>query len=160
MARRLEVNPERCDGCRKCETACSVRYRGMGNPVLSSIRVIQWEDRGFYLPVCCRHCQDAPCMAVCPREAIYRDETLDRVMIDYDRCISCKMCVAACPFGAMQFDDPRGRVFKCDLCNGDPQCVPVCDPKAIAYEEADKIEMKRMRAAAERYVFPMPRKAA
>jgi Fe-S-cluster-containing hydrogenase component 2 len=71
---------------------------GVRYPSRSRIRVIGLANEGCHLPVICQHCQDAPCMAVCPKKAIYRDESLERVMVDYDLCISCKMCVAACPF--------------------------------------------------------------
>ena len=90
-------------------------------------------------------------MAVCPKEAIFRDAELSRVMINYDLCIGCKMCVPACPFGAMGFDADRGRVFKCDLCDGDPQCVRFCDMKAVDYVETSKYQYPRMREAAENF---------
>ena len=72
MAKVLIVDPEKCNGCRKCEMVCSVKHQGISNPALSRIRVIQWEKEGFYLPMHCQHCQNPPCMAVCPREAIYQ----------------------------------------------------------------------------------------
>ena len=87
-------------------------------------------------------------MTVCPREAIYRDNAEGRVMVDYDRCISCKMCVAACPFGAMGFDSERRSVHKCDLCNGDPQCVRFCFPGALTYVSEQRQGMDQARTAA------------
>jgi anaerobic carbon-monoxide dehydrogenase iron sulfur subunit len=160
MARLLVVDPERCNGCRKCELVCSVKHQGVGNPALSRIRVIEWEKEGFHLPMHCQQCQDPPCMSVCPREAIYRDEELDRVLVNHDLCIGCKMCVTACPFGVMQFNEQRGRTFKCDLCGGDPQCVRFCEPKAIEYVEAGEFALNRMREAAKRFASVMPKKAA
>ena len=90
-------------------------------------------------------------MAVCPKEAIYRDEELDSVHVNHDLCIGCKMCVSACPFGAMRWNPKRGRVFKCDLCHGDPQCVRFCDTKAVDYVEISNIQTDRMRELAETY---------
>jgi Fe-S-cluster-containing hydrogenase component 2 len=87
-------------------------------------------------------------MAVCPREAIYRDNRLDRVLIDYDRCISCRMCMAACPFGALGFESERQTVFKCDLCGGDPLCVRYCFPGALNYIEDYRQQNARVRKAA------------
>ena len=63
------------------------------------------------------------------KEAISRDADRLRTVIDYNLCVGCRMCVYACPFGAMGFDADRGRPYKCDLCGGDPLCVKFCEPK-------------------------------
>ena len=66
-------------------------------------------------------------------EAISRDADLGRVVIDYARCVGCRTCYYACPFGAAKFDADRGRPFKCDLC-GDrdvPACVAACPNRAL-----------------------------
>jgi len=160
MAKQLIVEPEKCNGCGKCEMVCSLRHQGISNPALSRIRVIQGEQEGFHLPMHCQHCLNPPCMTVCPRKAISRDEELNRVLVDYGLCIACKMCVAACPFGVMQFNEARGQTFKCDLCDGDPQCARFCETKAIDYVETVKMEMDRMRAAARRWAAPTRKRAA
>ena len=90
-------------------------------------------------------------MAVCPKTAIYRDEALDSVKINHDLCIGCKMCVAARPFVAMGWEAKRRRVFKCDLCDGDPQCVRFCDTKAVDHVESTLLCCDRMHEAAEGY---------
>ena len=120
--RILVTEPERCTGCGFCEMACAITQDHTCDPGRSRVRIIEWKDGDRYLPVTCQHCEDAPCMKVCPREAIHRDGNLERVNIDYNLCISCRMCASACPYGAIGFNDKRGRVFKCDLCEGDPQC--------------------------------------
>ena len=145
------VDPQKCTGCRNCELVCSVKHNGVSNPSLARIHIVKWDNEGFYMPMRCQHCSDAPCMAVCPKDAIYRDEEMDSVRIDHDLCIGCKMCVSACPFGAMGWDPKRARVFKCDLCHGDPQCVRFCDMKAVNYVETSKLCCDRMRQAAENY---------
>jgi Fe-S-cluster-containing hydrogenase component 2 len=93
----LTVDPEKCTGCRNCELVCSVRHNGVSNPSLARIQIVKWEDIGVYIPMSCQQCEDAPCMAVCPKDAIYRDEDLERIRINHELCIGCKMCVAACP---------------------------------------------------------------
>jgi len=86
-------------------------------------------------------------MAVCPKDAISRDEELGRVMVDYDLCIGCKMCVAACPFGGMGVDTVLRRVVKCDLCDGDPTCVRFCQPEALQYVPLSTVSLRKKRDA-------------
>jgi Fe-S-cluster-containing hydrogenase component 2 len=146
--RALIADPKKCNGCSLCRTVCSMVKSGARNPAQARIRIIRYDAESFYLPVICQHCQDAPCMAVCPREAIYRDSRLDRVMIDYDRCISCRMCMATCPFGALGFESERQTVYKCDLCGGNPLCVRYCFPGALDYVEDYRQQNARVRKAA------------
>jgi Fe-S-cluster-containing hydrogenase component 2 len=61
------------------------------------------------------------------------------------------MCVAICPFGGAKFDSISNKVIKCDLCDGDPQCVRFCETKAIEYVEAEKVGTIKQRAAAEKF---------
>ncbi|MBW1667697.1 MAG: 4Fe-4S dicluster domain-containing protein [Deltaproteobacteria bacterium] len=146
----LYINYEKCTGCRLCELVCSVVHDGVSNPARSRIRVMKWEAEGLYIPMSCQQCQDAPCMNVCPVKAISRDETLERVMVDYDKCIGCRSCVAVCPFGAMSFDTVDKKVFKCDVCDGDPQCVRFCEEKAVDYVDARELGTLKKRDAARR----------
>jgi carbon-monoxide dehydrogenase iron sulfur subunit len=146
----LVINYEKCTGCRLCELVCSVMHDGVSNPSRSRIKVIKWEAEGLYIPMSCQQCEDAPCMNVCPVKAISRDETLARVMVDYDVCIGCRACVSACPFGAMSFNVIDRKVIKCDLCDGDPQCVRFCDEKAVDYVDADQVSTLKKRDAAYR----------
>ena len=76
---------------------------------------------------------------------------MNRVMIRPDLCIGCQMCVSACPFGVMAFDADRGIAFKCDLCDGTPECVRVCEPKALDYVDADKLNDQRLHESALRH---------
>lgn len=148
-SKTLIIHPERCTGCGDCETACSMKSTIMGYPGRSCIRVInENSDDTFFLPSTCQQCEDPPCMAACPKEAIYRDEDLNRVMINSDLCVGCKMCVSACPFGAMGFYENRGRSFKCDLCDGDPECVKACKEKALEYSEPEMLQYPQMFASA------------
>jgi len=138
LSKVLVVDYEKCTGCRECELACSIMHAGVSNPARSRIKIIKWEQEGRYVPMSCQQCESAPCQAICPVKAIYRDESLNRVMIDYDTCIGCRMCVAICPFGAMSFDNLSKQVIKCDLCDGDPQCVRFCETQAVTYVDASE----------------------
>lgn len=149
VRRVLDADPRKCTGCGMCRLICAMVKEKRAHAPLSRIGLIRCAGEQLHLPVICRHCEDAPCMAVCPREAISRDSAAGQVMVNHDACISCKMCVAACPFGAMGFDSERRAVFKCDLCDGDPQCVRFCFPGALSYAPEQQ-ENLRVRTAARR----------
>jgi carbon-monoxide dehydrogenase iron sulfur subunit len=152
ILKKLQVDPPKCTGCGLCETACAMAHTRNKGPEKARIRIIRGDDGdGFCLPSTCQHCENPPCMAVCPEEAIYRDAKLDRVMIDQSHCIGCGMCVSACPTGAMGFDEDRGRAYKCDLCDGEPECVRVCEAKAIDYVDDYLLNATRIRESAGRY---------
>jgi len=150
MSKALYINHEKCTGCRLCELVCAVKHDGISNPARSRIRVMKWEHEGLYVPMSCQQCEDAPCMNVCPVKAISKDEKLGAMTIDYDVCIGCRSCVAVCPFGAMSFNVIDKKVFKCDLCEGDPQCVRFCEEKAVDFVEPDEVSIAKKRTAAER----------
>ena len=150
MAKALNIDYQKCTGCRLCELVCAVSHDGISNPARSRIRVMKWEAEGLYIPMSCQQCQDAPCMNVCPVKAISRDEQLARIAVDYDACIGCRSCVGVCPFGAMSFNSIDKQVFKCDLCDGDPQCVRFCDVKAVDLIEAEDLSILKKRNAAEK----------
>ena len=132
MPELLIIDHKKCHGCGACESFCASR-QAAASKALSRIKAYMWELEWQGVPVICQQCQEPVCASVCPQEAIYRDEDLDRVMVDYHRCIGCRMCVSACPFGAMGFDDQAKRVVNCDLCGGDPVCAAVCSYGAIQY---------------------------
>jgi len=150
MDKVLMIDYEKCTGCRQCELVCSVANEGVSNPSRSRISVIKWESEGLYIPMSCQQCEDAPCMSICPVKAISRDRELDYVKIDYDGCIGCRTCVAVCPFGAMGFDVIDKKVFKCNLCDGEPQCVRFCEVKAIDYVDANRLNILKKREAAQK----------
>jgi carbon-monoxide dehydrogenase iron sulfur subunit len=147
MERILVVDHEKCTGCRLCEMVCSTKHTGVNSPGRSRIHVIKWQFEGFELPMLCQQCEEAPCIAVCPKDALSRDSRLGRVALDYDLCIGCKMCVTACPFGGMGIDAVARQVIKCDLCDGDPACVRFCDPGALEFVPITSVHMKKKRDA-------------
>ena len=69
---------------------------------------------------------------------------------DSTKCIGCRLCVAVCPFGAMNYNAIDKKVFKCDLCEGEPNCVRFCEVKAIDYVDADQLSMSKKRDAAQK----------
>jgi Fe-S-cluster-containing hydrogenase component 2 len=151
MAKMILIDQHACTGCRQCELACSVHHTGTANPARSRISTIKWESEGFYLPVVCQQCLEPACATVCPTNAISKETATDRVVVDHDRCIGCKMCVMACPFGAMGVDPHENRVSKCDLCDGAPTCVSFCEAGALQFVEAEVAHLAKQRASGSRF---------
>jgi Fe-S-cluster-containing dehydrogenase component len=130
----LMVFRKDCMGCHACEVACKQEH-GLG----VGPRLVRVLERGAdFFPVYCHHCAEAPCGRACPVEAISRTAE-GVVLIDEGVCIGCGECIPACPFGAMQFDEERGRAVKCDLCvhrlreGRAPACSTVCGTRCIAW---------------------------
>ena len=141
----LMIDHEKCTGCRQCEMVCSVFHNGASNPSRSRIKVVKWEHVGFYLPMTCQNCEKPFCVEVCPTKACHKDLENQRVMIDRDKCIGCKTCIVACPFGAPLYDKVERISIKCDYCDGDPQCVRFCEARAIGYVEEDQVGVNKKR---------------
>ncbi len=106
------------------------------------------------VPIHCRHCDDAACLAACPTGAIFRAGETGPVLYDGEKCIGCRMCVQACPFGVISVDAQAKGVLKCDLCierladHLDPACVASCPTNALLFiEEREDNKAKRLRTA-------------
>jgi carbon-monoxide dehydrogenase iron sulfur subunit len=151
MAKILYIDPSKCTGCRTCELVCSIKNEGMANPVLSRIRIIADKYQGLRVPMVCEQCQEAICVSVCPTSTLRRDRKSGVVTLDKDRCIGCKACVLACPFGGAAINPLSGQIFKCELCNGEPECAKFCEDKAIMYLEPDVALMNKKRNALQNY---------
>ena len=151
MEKILFIDPEKCTGCRLCETACSLHHEKVVNPSLARIHVAKWETAGLYIPVVCVQCESPICQTVCPVGAISRDEKTGAVVIDPNVCVGCRLCALYCPFAGAQIDLKKGRILKCDLCGGSPVCAKFCDPQALQYVKATTANMLKQRAAAQRF---------
>jgi Fe-S-cluster-containing dehydrogenase component len=136
----LFVDPARCIGCRACEAACRECDSHKGE----SMVMVDFVNRGLSVatqPTVCMHCEDplAPCAQVCPVMAILI--TPDGVVqqADPSRCIGCRNCVYACPFGVPKFDVKARLMKKCNLCYDrtsqdlKPWCAQVCPTQALWY---------------------------
>ncbi|HIF9501292.1 TPA: 4Fe-4S dicluster domain-containing protein [Photobacterium damselae] len=97
------ADPEKCIGCGTCMAACSTVHKQEGLQSHPRLTVVKQNDATA--PVMCRHCEDAPCAAVCPVQAITKQD--DRVLLNETLCIGCTLCAVACPFGAIAFDGSR-----------------------------------------------------
>jgi Fe-S-cluster-containing dehydrogenase component len=89
-------------------------------------------------------------MKVCTVGAITKDND-GRVVVDSNKCIGCKLCIIACPFGNMSYNSMDRKVVKCDLCGGNPKCAELCTSGAIQYKEATPSELSRKRLVADKF---------
>ncbi len=135
----LQIVPERCTGCLRCELACSYMQTGTLQPAKSVIRVSPFEGHTSYAPYTCFQCKEAWCMTACPVEAITIADTGAKVVVG-DKCVGCKLCTIACPYGTIFYNPDTHKAFKCNLCEGDPQCAKACPTQAIEWVEADTID--------------------
>ncbi|MBN1551723.1 4Fe-4S dicluster domain-containing protein [bacterium] len=138
MSRRLRINPDPCTGCLNCMAACMQHLSGCADSQTTGIRVILNPFTGIQLFYHCRQCVDAACAAGCPVSAIRRDSAADPWRIDSSVCIQCGRCVKNCPYQAVQWSTIYGPV-KCDLCDGDPECVKACHFGVLHFETPDAI---------------------
>ena len=151
MSNILMIHPEKCTGCENCSLACSYAKEGLFRPAAARVHVYSWEREGFSVPIMCQQCDDAPCVSVCPTGAMHRGP--GQVVVDYDskKCIRCRMCVQACPFGNALYDSSTNTILKCDNCDGDPACVKFCPNKALTFEDETNSGRSRKKAYAAKF---------
>ncbi len=176
-------------GCTACINACHAVHNvpDLGNPKdevkwiwkedfegafpSADHKYLEEEIRNSHALVFCNHCDNPPCVRVCPTQATWRRKADGIVMMDMHRCIGCRYCVVACPYGSRSFNwrDPkpfikeinpdyptrmRGVVEKCNFCEERldrgkmPACVEACPEKALVFgdlEDADSEVRKLLR---------------
>lgn len=137
MTKMLIVEPNKCTGCRGCETACSTFREGESNLYKSRIRVIRFPEELFSYPLVCQQCETPLCALPCPTAALRKNEKTGLVDFFKEKCVGCKLCITACPVGAIALVD--GFPAKCDLCGGDPACTRLCEPRAISLGAPESI---------------------
>lgn len=162
------VELRRCLGCRSCELACAKAHAGYDDIVEAVLadaalvpRVQVVAADGHAVPVQCQHCEDAPCVAVCPTGALYLDEEDGTVRAAPARCIGCKACLLVCPFGAVQWDPHARTAVRCDLCRDlieegqQPYCVLACPTRARCVVRVEAVAARRRQDAARRTIRVM-----
>ena len=127
----LIVNADLCIGCRMCEAICSLVHYGAIGISHARLKVLRYDNEAFFNPVVCMQCEVPHCASVCQDKAISKDSRTGVVKVSKNKCTGCKMCLTACPFGAMNFIDDVA--IKCDLCGGEPSCVEFCQAEALTY---------------------------
>lgn len=153
MKPSIVVNAKKCVSCHSCEMACAIEHSQSkvlvqaileDPPPVARVHVEDIEGTG--VPVQCRHCEDAPCVSVCPRDAIEKLGPGQPVIIDPEKCTGCNFCVAACPYGVVVVAADRKKAIKCDLCPDrvkqglEPACVKACSTGAMCFGTGDEAQ--------------------
>jgi molybdopterin-containing oxidoreductase family iron-sulfur binding subunit len=104
----MVIDLARCDGCGHCTSACSkMHFTPPNRQYIKVLRMREGEDTApYFFPQPCYHCDNPPCTKVCPVDATYK-RTDGIVLVDNERCIGCRFCMAACPYGARSFNWAR-----------------------------------------------------
>lgn len=164
MVEHIRITPDKCKACRRCEVACIAAHHGMSfkeamkhrDTLVSRVQVVKAE--GLKTTVRCHQCTNAPCCAICPTGALRQAED-GKILMNEEHCIACKMCVSACPYGAITMDAmshergdegscrlPKREVaVRCDMCtawrmeNGKKitACMEACPARALYMVEGD-----------------------
>ncbi|MGH1436852.1 MAG: 4Fe-4S dicluster domain-containing protein [Lewinella sp.] len=134
------IDNRKCIGCHACTTACKSEHNvpvGVNRTWVKQVEKGEFPDsRRLFSVMRCNHCTDAPCVEICPTEALFvREDGI--VDFDKDRCIGCKSCMQACPYDALYIDPETSTAAKCNYCAHridvglEPACVNVCPEHAI-----------------------------
>ncbi len=166
MAEHIQVVPDKCRACRRCEVACIAAHHGMTfkeamkqrDKLVSRVHVVKGE--GFKTTVRCHQCDDAPCVAVCATGALQQEKD-GAITVRVQLCSSCKMCIFVCPYGSISLESigmpgaddeetmaQRARrevAVRCDMCTGWREkegkkitaCMEACPARALSMVELD-----------------------
>lgn len=159
MNQFISANIDACIGCKTCEVACVLSH----NEELTTLESAHFNARikititdKVTVPVMCRQCKDAACVAACPNGALVEQDNSVRIL--QNKCIGCKTCVLACPYGAIEIKmrqvpltingypfgvKYKAEIMKCDLCSSNatgPACVKACPTKALSLNTENKLE--------------------
>ncbi len=162
MAKQLafHVDISKCTGCKACQVACKdkndlpigIRWRRVfqyegGEWIKQNGQMIPSNVYAYFVSSACMHCKNPVCLQVCPAGAIHQRED-GIVLIDENKCIGCRYCSWACPYGAPQFNEDLGVMTKCNMCydlvdQGEkPACVQACPYRAMDFGPLDELQEK------------------
>ena len=182
----LVIDLNVCVGCHACVTSCK-QWNTSGSagalvdenpygadPTGTFFNRVQTFEVGefpntqtVHFPKSCLHCEEPPCVPVCPTGASYKREQDGIVLVDYDKCIGCKYCAWACPYGVREIDEKRQVMSKCTLCvdriydeklpepERRPACVIACPTNARLFGDVHDPDSEVSTAIRERGGYPL-----
>ncbi len=148
----MVMDQRRCIGCQSCTVACrawnDLPLDIIYNPVVTEgVQGAYPNVHETWTPLICMHCVNAPCVACCPTGASQKDPDTGIVFVDSAKCMGCKVCVNACPYGARDTSGMvshlEGYVRKCNFCRDrvargeQPYCVATCHQRARIFGDLD-----------------------
>lgn len=150
MARKgFYFDATRCVDCKTCQVACKKKFhlsKGLVYRAVSSYEVGEFPQAKLYsISHTCNHCADPACVRNCPTLAMHKDEADGTIQHDDERCIGCKACILACPYGAPVYLEDEGIVGKCNACidtreaDGATTCEASCGMRAIQFGDYDEL---------------------
>jgi len=182
----LVIDLNTCVGCSACVTSCKQwNTSGSGGPLVDlspygkdpsgtffnrvqTFEVGQFPDtQTVHFPKSCLHCEDPPCVPVCPTGASFKRDDDGIVLVDYDKCIGCLYCSWACPYGVREFDEQQKVMTKCTLCvdriydeslpseRRKPACVLACPTGARLFGDIHDPSSDVSEAIRERGGYPL-----
>ena len=159
----LVIDQERCIGCETCTVACTLENKAAAPWIRVTTQGAARKDtpagefpilQMHFLPELCNHCEYPPCVSSCPQDAIQKRQD-GPVVLDQEKCDGCRVCLEACPYAALSFDEDRGKAEKCHLCfhridqGLQPFCVICCEGQAMHFGDLNdpQSNVTRMLAA-------------
>src|SRR5262247_935987 len=142
----LLIDHRKCIGCHACSVACKEEHQVPLGVYRTWVKYVEKgvfpNTRRHFTVLRCNHCEDAPCVTICPVSALYKrsDGIVD---FNSNTCIGCKSCMQACPYDALYIDPNSNTAAKCNFCahrveaGTEPACVIVCPTQAILAGDLD-----------------------
>jgi len=188
----MTIDTKRCIGCHTCAVACKIENNLSQNTWWNRTLTVGGDEMDTaggsfprvsmsFITLACQHCKNPACVKVCPVGATYKDEETGVVFQDYDRCIGCRYCMAACPYNGVRnfsWEEPqpvvdhatggesvtplqKNTVNKCTLCRHrlaqglEPACISTCPERAREFGDFDDPDSTVSRQLLERSNFQL-----
>ncbi len=165
----MVIDQERCIGCEACTVACKlennssfywIRVETLNSPQKNTPSGVFPDLKIEFLPHLCNHCSNPPCIESCPNGFISKRQD-GLVILDQEKCDGCQICMEACPYQEIFFNQEENRVEKCSFCihridqGLEPFCVICCEGQAMHFGDLNNPNSEVSKIIAEREIFQL-----